>query len=244
MVWQGNGPDDKPVSVAVEYKQIEDVLDCIIDGRFAGHQIIGMLENYDRRYLLVEYGAVRADRNTGIMQRMRKDQRGNPVWFDINRGGRAFMYRDLEHWYATIEEQTQTRVARTRDPYESARWVHAKYTWWTAKGWNDHDALKQFHVPPMPTVGLVKPNFRRRVAKEIPDIGWDRSGPVAKAFRSVREMVNANVQTWARIIVGADKNGHTITIGPNRAAKIVTALTEGGDDGEQGIRGTEQGEEG
>lgn len=220
IVWYGNGPDEVTLSVAVEYKKIDDVLDCIIDGRFAGHQVEGLVNHYQRRYLLVE-GRLRTDRKTGILQKMKGDE-----WVDIVRGGRGFMYRDLEHWYTTMEEQAGFHVAKTYDEYESARWVAAKHSWWVNKGWADHDALKQFHVPPPPVATFTKPNVIRRIAKEICDIGWDRSIPVTAYFKTVREMINANAQTWAAIVVGEDKNGHKLTIGKNRAAKIVDELSK------------------
>lgn len=193
IAWVGNGPDSKPLQVGVEYKQIEDVLACIDDGRFGGHQAIGMVKHFDRRYLLVE-GRIRTDRNTGILQKQKGDR-----WQDISKGGKGIMYRDLEHWYGTMEEQGQFRVKDTYDPYESARWVVAKHSWWTAKEWDDHTGLKQFYVPPPPTVGLERPSLIRRIAKELYKIGWEKSLAVETRFKSVREMVNANEQTWKEV---------------------------------------------
>lgn len=193
MVWWGNGPDEKPLSVAVEYKKIRELLDSQINGRFVGHQLIGLVNNYDRRFLLVE-GRIRTDRNTGVLQELRGDR-----WRDIERRGRGFTYRELEHWYTTIEEQTQTRVVKTYDEYESARWLAVKHSWYTNKGWDEHDALKQFHVPQPPTALITKPGIVRRVAKELEGVGWDKSIAVAEKFKTVREMINANEQTWREI---------------------------------------------
>lgn len=219
IAWYGNGPDDKQVKVGVEYKKLPDVLDCMMDGRFAAHQAVGMVEHYDRRYLLIEMQRHRFDRNNGILQRMK----GNN-WYDVMRNGRGFTYRDLEHWVTTVEEQAQFRVVKVYDEYESARWTFSKYTWYTAKGWDEHDSFKQFHVPPPPTAAFVKPNVVRRVAKEIGGIGWDRSIPVATHFGSVYNLATADASDWASIQVGEDKNGHKITIGKNRAIAIVKEI--------------------
>lgn len=211
MVWDGRGPDDKPLRVAVEYKKIDELLQSMVDGRVA-KQLRGMLLNYDRRYLLVE-GRIRCDRNTGIIQKQSGD-----YWRDLIRSGRGITYNELEHWYTSIEELTQTRVKQTFDPYESARWLKMKHSWWTNKGWDEHDAMNQFHVPPPPTASFENPGLIRRVAKELPDIGWEKSIAAEAKFMSVREMINANEQTWLTI----DGIGKTI------ARRIIHQITGGG----------------
>lgn len=217
VAWTGNGPNNRAITVGVEYKTIDDLLTCIGDGRFVAHQLPGLLETYDRTYLVVE-GRLRPDRNTGILQKLRGER-----WCDIAKGGRYFTYADLEHWYNSIEEQAQVRVVKTYDEWETARWVVARHSWYQ-KEWEAHAALKQFHVPPPPGALFIKPSFLRRVAKEFPEIGWDRSQPVAAYFGNVFRMVTAAAEEWAKIVVGEDKNGHQLTIGRNRAQKIYNAL--------------------
>lgn len=209
MMWYGNGPDGE-VRVGVEYKKFEELMTSMVDGRVI-KQLRGMLLNYDRRYLLIE-GRIRCDRNTGVMQKQRGDG-----WQDIERGGRGITYNELEHWYTTIEEQTQTRVKQTFDSHESARWLKMKHSWWVNKTWDEHDSMNQFHVPPPPTATFVEPSLLRRVAKELPSIGWDKSIAAEAKFKHVREMVNANEQTWMEI----DGIGRTI------AGRIINELTGG-----------------
>jgi ERCC4-type nuclease len=192
IAWAGEGPSGG-VSCAVEHKSIDDLLQCIGDGRFVGHQLPGLRANYDRIYLVVE-GRIRTDRTNGVLQKMKGDR-----WQDIVKGGRGYMYRDLEHFYGSMEEMAQVRVKTTFDPYESARYIAAKYSWWTAKGWEDHKSLKQFHVPPPPAATFNQPSLVRRVAKEFDSIGWERSIAVEAKFKSVREMVNANERTWREV---------------------------------------------
>lgn len=211
IMWIGNGPDDTELRVGVEYKKIDDVLTCMVDGRYTGHQAGGMIDNYDRRYLLVE-GRIRCDRNTGIMQKLSGDR-----WRDISRAGRGFTYRELYHWFTTVEEMTQTRVVLTYDEHESARWAVMKHSWYVNKAWNEHTAFHQFHEIQPPTASIVPPSLIRRVAKELPDIRWERSIAVEAKFPSVREMINANVQTWQTI----EGIGKTI------ANRVVNAITGG-----------------
>lgn len=210
IVWAGNGPDNFPLTIAVEYKTIDDIMKCVSDGRFAGHQVEGLVNHYDRRYLLVE-GRIRTDRRTAVLQKLIGDE-----WVDIVKAGRPVTFGDLERWYTTMEEMAQFRVVKTFDKYESARWVVDKYKWWAEKGWKDHKALCQFHVPPPPTATFTKPSLIRRIAKELFKVGWDKSIAVEAKFKSVREMINANEQTWSQV----DGIGKTIS------AQIVKELRE------------------
>ncbi len=194
MVWVGNGPEDLPLRVAVEYKQLPELLDSMVSGRFGGHQVEGLVNHYDRRYLLVEMGRHRLDRNTGnLMIQSGRD------WYPVKRNGRVVTSADLEHAFTTYEEQAQFRVKLTDGRHESARWVYDKYTWYTRKGWDDHKALQQFHVPPPPTMQFIRPNIMRRIAKELFKLGWDKSAAAATHFRTVREMINADEKRWMEI---------------------------------------------
>lgn len=214
VAWVADGRDQKPVRTGVEYKKLNDVLDCIVSGRFSDVQLPGMLLNYDRIHLLVEMGRSRFDRHTGILQQMwGKD------WRDVYRNGRGYHYRDLEHWFTTFEEFAQLRVHVTFDEHESAQWVVAKHSWWTGKKWDDHDAMKKFYVAPPPVIGIERPKFVHRVAKEYPNIGWDKAFAVGNHFGTVLEMVNANQARWEEI----DGIGRTIA---SRAFKAVRG--EGG----------------
>jgi len=46
---------------------------------------------------------------------------------------------------------------------------------------------------------LKPPSLVRRVAKELPGIGWERSLLVEETFDSVRTMVNAPLEQWLEI---------------------------------------------
>lgn len=224
IAWIGEAEGGGSTRVGVEYKKINDVLDCMIDGRFAGHQLPGLVNTYQRVYLLVEFGYTRWDRVGGGLQRWQPDGKGKGWWRDVLRGGRSFTYRDLEHWFTTMEEFAQLRIVKTPDEYESARWVTSKYSWWTGKGWDEHDSIKQFHVPRPPVAAFAKPGIVRRVVKELHDVGWERSGPIAEHFGSVIRAATASADEWAGIVVGEDKNGVKYTVGRNRAIKIVNQI--------------------
>lgn len=194
VAWFGNGPDGSTLRIGIEHKDILDVLDCVSSGRFGGHQAIGMTQNFDRRFLLVE-GRIRTDRTSGVIQKWSwKDKQ----WENIVKAGRQFLFRDLLHWETTFEEQAQFKIVHTVDEHDSAQWVFSKYTWYMEE-WDDHTAMKQFYVPPPPNSVYYEPTFMCRVAKELYKIGWTKALAVEAAFKSVREMMNADEKTWAGI---------------------------------------------
>src|SRR3989304_2010126 len=64
--FSGNGPNGI-IKIGVERKAISDLIQSINSGRLSGHQLPGLLETYDRVYLLVE-GQWRGNRKDGIVE--------------------------------------------------------------------------------------------------------------------------------------------------------------------------------
>ena len=62
-----------------------------------------------------------------------------------------------------------------------------------------HSSLKKFYTSPMSPVLLTRPSLVRRVAKELPDIGWERSLTIEQRWSTVREMVNAPADEWIEL---------------------------------------------
>lgn len=209
----GNGPDGKPVMVGVELKKLADVLQCIHNGRFSGHQLPGLLETYDVPWLLIE-GDYRPNWKDGTIQ-MEYEKNGRRWWGTCYLGRRAFMYRELESWLVTLQMKTKVRVWRTKDREETARWVSTLYHWWVDKEWDEHISHLQFDES-RDAMLLRKPTLLRRVAAQLPDIHWVRSKAVAAHFASVDTMINAEEAEWKRI------DG----IGKGIAAKVYRAIRE------------------
>lgn len=203
----GKGPDGVPFPVGIEIKKVGDVLNCITSGRFAGHQLPGLLEDYARVWLIVE-GIYSADSDGLLVHR-----RGKKL-VPIASGARRFMYRDLDHWLTTMEVKVGIKIRRTASRPETARVCADLFAWWTHKEWGEHRAHLAFDDPPPDHIALVRPNVVRRVAKELPGVGWTKSGAVAKKFPTVKAMCEATEENWMEI------EG----IGKTLAHKIVLAL--------------------
>ena len=197
--WLGSGPEGVPVMVGVELKRLLDMLQSMQNGRFAGYQLPGLQACYEVVYLIVE-GDYRPNPRNGLLEK--------PIgkrWVSVELGTRRFMYQELEGFLNTQDVLGKVRVRRTKDPRHTAQLLLALHHWWTDKTWEEHRS----HLALDESGGLAggfltKPGLKRRVAKELPGIGWGRSIAVAEHFESVREMVNAEREEWMGI-PGIDK---------------------------------------
>jgi len=206
----GRGEGERPVPVGIEVKTVGDLLNSMTTGRLAGHQLPGLLASYEWVWLLVE-GVYRPDPASGILQTLK-----GGAWAPMTTGPRRYMYRDLESFLLTLVVRAGLHVQRTHGRGETARWLAALDAWW-GKAWDEHKSHHALHhkasVRPRT---FVPPSLLRRIAAELPGVGWERSGAVAEKFRSVREMVVAGEAEW-REVEG---------IGKKLSAQIVGALGE------------------
>lgn len=187
----GNGPEGCPVHVAMELKTIGDILACIIDGRFSGHQLPGLLAHYHVIYLIIE-GKHRPDPRTGLLQ-----VPGSRGWRDADYGAKRWMYRDLDCFLSTMEMKAGIKVRRSYDRKESAQILLAQHHWWTAKDYDEHRAHEAFDISGEPSV--VRPSLLRRIAAQLPGIGWQKAQAVEKHFPDVVTMMVADEREWRKI---------------------------------------------
>lgn len=178
-------------AIGIELKKLNDLLNCITTGRFSGHQLPGLARTYDEAWLVLE-GFWRASPSDGVLETW---QRGH--WTPVKLGKRTWMFRDLENFLTTIEVKGGVRVKRTASPDETARVVHALYGWWqNFEGHKSHLALNRSGRD---GALFVRPTFARRVAAELPGVGFERSGELAAAFPTVRALMGASVKELAEV---------------------------------------------
>lgn len=212
----GNGPEERPVPVGIEIKTLSDLLQSMQSGRLAGHQLPGLLAQYEHVWLIVE-GSYRPAPSDGVLET--ETWRGSWKPHTLGRQGKLFMWRDVESFLLTLELKTGLRTRHTYDRHETARQVGAIYSWWVGKEWADHRSHLALHTPrDHGGVILAKPSLLRRVAATLPGVGFERSADVARSFKSVRELANAVESDW-REIPG---------IGKKLASQIVKEITSNG----------------
>lgn len=190
----GNGPDGVLIPVGLELKRLTDALSSMATGRFAGHQLPGMQAVFKVRYLVVE-GIWRANPQTGLLEYPRGKK-----WLPVDLGGRQFMARELEGFLTTQEIMGGMHLRITGTPKQTAQLLVNLHHWWTDKKWEQHHSHLAFDLSDGPETALLrKPGLLRRMAKELPGIGWGRSRAVEDYFDSVADMVNAEESEWLEI---------------------------------------------
>ena len=186
----GGGEGDMPIFVGIEIKTIKDALSCIMNGRFAGHQLPGLVKEYDVVYLLLE-GLYKAD-GEGMLQ-----VPAGRGWRAVRLGHRSFMWRDFESWLTSMENMGNVRVRRARDRKETVGLIRCLHKWWTRKDWGEHKA----HLVPNKAHSVlgVKYSLKRRIAAQLEGVGETRSGEVARHFPDIGAMLAAGVEEWQEV---------------------------------------------
>lgn len=190
--FMGEGPDGRPVPIGIELKQLSDVLKCITDGRFSSHQLPGLRASYEVVYL-VFYGPYKCDLETGTLLVPRQGD-----WKTAHIGSRGFMYRELDSWLSSIELRGGVRIRRTWNVREAATVCQSLFSWW-GKEWDKHRAHAELQDVVLEQVMLLPPTLLRKIAAQLPGVGWKRSRDVSTHFNSVLEMVLASSEEWQSI---------------------------------------------
>lgn len=188
----GNGPSGSVVHTGVEVKTVTDVLNCINDGRFAAHQLPGLLQTYDQVWLLVE-GRWRPSQE-GLLELYRKGFWGR----SFQNRTTPFMYKTLDSWLMTMEIKAGIRYRKVDDRAEAVRFLACLYHWWTSKEYDQHRAHLALRNN-VPAAQFRKPSLIRNIAAQLPGVGWDRSKACEQHFDSVRQMICAGPQDWAKV---------------------------------------------
>lgn len=200
--WLGNGPQSR-IRIGVERKTLSDALACMTDGRFAGHQVGGLLENYDRVYLLIE-GTWKASSSDGTLVQL--SEAGDWSWVFHRR--KPHVARDLTNWLNTMAVQAGLIVVRTADLADTAYWLRATYHWWQTP-WDGHSSLKVIYTPPLP-VNVIPHSLTRKWAHAVDGVGWDISELADRRWSSPIEMALATEDDWKELPGVGDKKARSI----------------------------------
>jgi ERCC4-type nuclease len=130
----GNGKNGQ-VSIVVERKRIEDLIQSMHSKRLSGHQLPGMAEQYDYCYLIVE----------GIWQPGDQGQleiRSGNSW--VSRGVHT---RAVNNYLMGLSLRAGLQVWRTSTPKETVSFVVDQYRMWTEKTWDEHKCHEAVYAP-------------------------------------------------------------------------------------------------
>jgi len=176
----GHGPDG-PVSVGVERKRVNEVIKDF--DRYVSVQLPKLQATYQQIYLVVE-GKFMIDREAQVKSYPKSR------W---SLSSTAFYGR-----LNTLTVMAGVKVVHTYTPRHTGLLVRALYSWWRRK-WDEHKSLKVLYTPPPPHVVVTPPSLLRRLAAQLPGVGWERSLAIELHFRTVPRMLLADEVEWRKI---------------------------------------------
>jgi len=190
------------IRIGAERKRLSDMANSILGGRYL-YQAQAAHEAYIDVLVLIVEGDMRPSPEDGLVE--------IPVWRPIMtpnslKPKMKQVWEPLKpsisysRWCQYLHELAYLAgilVMRSSDVKETAAIIKALWLNFQTPP-SGHNSLKQIYKQPT-GIQLVKPSLIRRVAAELPGIGWERSAEVAQKFRSVKEMVDADVKSWLEI---------------------------------------------
>lgn len=203
--FNGRGEGGADITIGVELKTTQDLLSSLLKGRFSGHQLRGLVQTYDRVWLLTE-GDWKATEEGLLTYRTfgRTYQAARP----------PTMVRDLYSRLINISVRGGAHYWHTQDREDTVLFLATLYHYWTDVSLDEHKSHLGIYNRDLDRSLLAPITLVRSIAAQLPGIGYGRSGAVAKMFKSVEAMVNASEKEW-RAIEG---------IGPKTAKNVVEAL--------------------
>lgn len=189
----GVGEGGIPLLVAVERKKIGDLAMCMNNGRLLRQ--MQLVQEHDAGvFVLIVEGVYRCGRGSGLDGLLVVPRTGRD-WVPIRpvmTFSRFEQYLTELAWLAGVIVKHSDNVQRTADI------IKALYTSFQKEP-ERHQSLRKFFLTAPSPVPLMEPGLVRRMAKELPGIGWTRSKAVSEQFPSVAAMCEADVKAWTRI---------------------------------------------
>lgn len=189
--FEGKGPEGD-INIGIERKTLHDMMACIHDHRFGGHQMPGMKSLYDIRILMVEGHWKPNNPNGHLMEGFN----GGLNWgFFRGRNGQA-MYSQLYRYLLSVS-LSGFIVLHSRDPWHTAYNIKELYAYFQ-KPWDQHTSLKELHTLAVPSLG-GKPTLTRLWAHALKDIGTKLSDMAERHFKKPITLATADETEWLRV---------------------------------------------
>ena len=192
VAFMGHGPNGN-VSVGIEIKTLGDLIGSIQSGRLFGHQVPGMCQDYDIKYLLLE-GVWRRGSNGQL------ETRGI--------GGRWFPWNFSRGWTAaglwgalTSLENCGFSLRYPRSMSDTAHTIEDLYGWWD-RPWSAHKSHIQLNNVMAHKLASFQPEAASLLvnfAAQLPGVGPTKAREVEAVFGSVPGMIEASVKEWMRV---------------------------------------------
>lgn len=197
--FEGCGPDGT-MTVGIEWKTVQDAVSSMRSDRLAGDQLAKMSEDYGMAFVIIQ-GLWRPSANGTLMGLYGRE------WKPLTLAAKAFQYSELFKYIVSMSVKKNIIVLRSMTEDETLWMIALLYQWWQTP-WDQHRSMDPIKL--QAEVVYYKVSLLRKMAAELPGIGWTRSLAVEKAFGSVHQMVLASEDQWKAIDGIGPKTASTI----------------------------------
>ncbi len=213
----GRGVKGAPLSIGVEYKKLPDLVQSLANDRLAGHQLPGMMQSYDRAYLLVEGEWWCGSQGEVVYHAEGKRARkmhGAPPAVELRK-----RLLTLSHCGGlTLIESTSARGTHER--------IYALYRFWTDTDMDKHKSHLAIAADVDSRILTPTSPFRKKI-RGFEGIGFALGlalEPVCKG--KVREgLMRLTIEELADVQTRDEATGKLRRLGESRAAKLHKELS-------------------
>lgn len=232
----GNGPDGL-CRVGFERKRLGDFVGSIRTGRLSGHQLTGLLSEFDYVVVIVE-GEYKCGNDGELVELWHGRYR------TVSDGNRSVMYRAIVNYRVTAMLKALSHAGnpviyeRTVNPYETVALIVSYFHWFNDKQWDQHRSHEAPHIKSasqQPSGNGHRPrSFIRRPVSPLETFlvaagtGVDQAAKfVAQKFETIEQLCAASpdeigaVQVEQFMKVGGTR---MVNLGSKKGLKIWQAL--------------------
>lgn len=180
--------DNERVWIWGERKKLSDLVNCVMDsGRLLRQIQDAHQAGFKHKFLIVEAMYRRGPTN-GLLE-----YRSGKEWKTYHLNPRdpksaTVPYSRVSTYLDELRYYLNVHIYRTNGVRETADVIRDIYALFQQPP-DQHNSLKQFATSPEPiSAFLSKPSLLRRMAKELPHIGWDRSKDIEEELGTAREL--------------------------------------------------------
>ncbi len=222
--FDGVGPDNRAILICLERKHAGDLAQCILSGRYQHQLQIAKENGADTFVLCLEAPQLRASPEDGILEQLNwginpRTMHRCQIWEPVKP---TISYSRFDQFLTEVQYLAGVIYKRTSNVQETASVIKALWINFQTPP-DAHNSLHTVYHQPRQGILLVKPSLARRVASELPNIGWQWGKTVAEKFPTVKDMVSATVEDWAGL-EHVDENGKRRKLGVKVAERIAQAI--------------------
>ncbi len=194
---EGNGPDG-PITLGVERKTLQDMLQCVDDARYSAHQLVGMTKLYSKSFLILEGMWERGTPGSALDGVLIQGFNHGSSWGPLRSvgGGRTTLYSKLYRYLISVQ-LAGVIITYSNDLVQTACQI-VEIQQYFQKKWKDHTALRECQKLAIPSLS-GRPSLCKRWANELTDVGVIHGEEAERLFKTARKLAAAGEQDWMAI---------------------------------------------